>query len=173
MKPQAHKIIQNAYVVSDVDEAVARCHRLWGLGPFFVRRNFVLEDVTYRGAPSALEISVAYVQAGGIMVELVTQLNDAPSAFRDVYQPGQEGFHHVAVAMDDHGKQVAHYRDLGFEVVTELSTPEGRGASYIDTRSAIGHMVEVYKVNDSLHELYARVRQAAHDWDGKNLTIDL
>ena len=173
MIPMQHKIIQNAYVVNDVDEAVARCHQLWGLGPFFVRRNFVLEDVTYRGAPSALEISVAYVQSGDIMVELVTQLNDAPSAFRDVFAPGQEGFHHVAVEMDDHDRQVAHYRDLGFEVVTELSTPEGRGASYIDTRVALGHMVEVYKVNESLRDLYARVKQASEDWNGETLTVDL
>ena len=168
-----HEIIQNAYVVADVEAAVQRVHNLWGLGPFFVRRNFVLENVTYRGAPSALEISVAYVQSGEIMVELVSQLSDEPSAFSDVFARGEEGFHHVAVAMDDHDRQVKHYTDLGFEVVTELSTPEGRGASYIDTRSALGHMVEVYKVNDSLRELYARVRNAAINWDREQLIIAL
>ena len=168
-----HEIIQNAYVVNDVEKAVERVHGLWGLGPFFVRRNFVLENVTYRGQPSVLEISVAYVQAGDIMVELVSQLSDAPSAFTDAFPRGEEGFHHVAIAMDDHDRQVRHYTDRGFEVVTELSTPEGRGASYIDTRSALGHMVEVYKVNDSLRELYARVRDAAANWDGKELTVEL
>ena len=167
------RIIQNAYHVSDIDRGIERWNRLWGLGPFFVRRNIGLQNITYRGKPSALEISAAYVQAGDIMVELVTQHNDAPSIFRDMYGPHEEGFHHVAIDFGDHDAQVKHYCDLGFEPASSFLTVEGRGATYMDTIAMLGHAVEVYIVNDSLIDLYKEVRSAAEKWDGRNMVIEL
>lgn len=167
------RIIQIAYVVPDLDRAIESWHRLWGLGPFLVRRHFVLEDVTYRGQPAALEISAAYVQAGDVQLELVTQHDNEPSAFRDMFGPAQSGFHHVALDHEDHDRAVARYRELGFDVVSSFRTSEGRGASYVDTRSAVGHMVEIYRMTDSLRELYARVRHESKAWDGRELRREL
>ena len=138
-----HRLIQNAYLVADIDEAIERWHRLWGLGPFFVRRHIALPLVRYRGAPSTLDISAVYVQAGPIQVELVQQHCSAPSAFRDMAAAGQHGLHHVAVIPHDHDAVVAHYAAQGFPVLTELRTASGRGASFIDTRPLLGHMVAV------------------------------
>ena len=167
------RIIQNAYHVRDVDAAIERWHRLWGLGPFFLRRNIGLENILYRGSPAALEITAAYVQAGDIMVELVTQHNEAPSIFRDMYSADEEGFHHVALDFGDHDARVRHYLDLGFEIATSFLTVEGRGASYIDTIAALGHAVEVYIVNDTLIDLYKEVRSASENWNVRNLVIEL
>jgi hypothetical protein len=106
------RIIQNAYYVSDLDTAITRFHQLWGLGPFFVRRHIALDNVVYRGEPSELDISAAYTQSGDIMIELVTQHNDAPSTFRDRYQSTESGFHHVALAFGDHDQQVKRFNEL-------------------------------------------------------------
>jgi len=168
-----HRTIQNAYVVADLDSAIERWHRLWGLGPFFVRRHIVLPEVRYRGRPGSLDISAAYVQAGPIQVELVTQHDAAPSAFRDMFAPGQEGFHHVAVIPDDYDALLADYRAQGFEVATELRTASGRGAAYVDTRALLGHMVEVYWPSESLDALYRDVAAAAEQWDGRRLKIEV
>ena len=168
-----HQTIQNAYYVQDLDAAIERWHRLWGIGPFFVRRHIVLPQVSYRGRPSQLDISAAYVQAGPIQIELVTQHDDTPSAFRDVYAADQEGFHHVAVIPDDYDELVAAYAEQGFPVVTELRTASGRGAAYIDTRAMLGHMVEIYVISDSLTALYRDVAAAAKNWDGKQLKIEV
>ena len=167
------RIIQNAYYVPDIDTSITKMHALWGLGPFFVRRHIGLTGVLYRGTPSELDISAAYVQCGELMLELVTQHNDAPSIFRDIYAPDESGFHHVALAFGDHDSDVAHFNALGFESVTSFHTAEGRGATYIDTRALLGHATEVYIVNDSLKELYAQVRSAAEQWDRRELVIEL
>jgi hypothetical protein len=167
------RIIQNAYYVSDLDAAIARFHQLWGLGPFFVRRHIALDNVVYRGEPSELDISAAYTQSGDIMIELVTQHNDAHSTFRDRYQPTESGFHHVALAFGDHDQQVKRFNELGYASVTSFKTAEGRGATYLDTVAAISHATEIYIVNDSLRELYASVRHAAETWDARDLVIDL
>ena len=168
-----HQLIQNAYVVNDIDAAIARWHALWGLGPFFVRRHIVMQQVMYRGAVSAIDISAVYVQAGPVQVELVQQHCASPSAFRDMFPPGQEGFHHVAAIPDDYDQTLADYAALGYPVATEVRTASGRGAAFIDTRPMLGHMVEVYIPGDGIHQLYRSVAAAAASWDRKQLTIEL
>jgi hypothetical protein len=168
-----HRTIQNAYFVADLDAAIDRWHARWGLGPFFVRRHIALPQVRYRGMEASLDISAAYVQAGDIMVELVTQHDDAPSAFREMFGAGQEGFHHVAVVPDDYDTLLARYAEAGFEVVTELRTASGRGAAYVDTRAWLGHFVEVYWPSEGLSRLYRDVAAAAAGWDGRNLRIEV
>ncbi|MDG2459396.1 MAG: VOC family protein [Luminiphilus sp.] len=167
------RIIQNAYYVSDIDEGIALFHRFWGIGPFFVRRHIELENVTYRGSASELDISAAYTQSGDIMIELVTQHNDAPSIFRDRFAVNESGFHHVALDFGDHDARVGHFNGLGFASVTSFNTGEGRGATYLDTFDLLGHATEIYRVNDSLRRLYAIVRSAAETWDGQDLTVEL
>lgn len=170
---RSHKTIQNAYYVSDLDAAVRLWHSMWGIGPFLVRRHIQLPSVTYRGKPSTLDISAAYVQAGPIMVELVTQHDDTPSAFREMFGRGQSGFHHVAMIPDDYDAQLAAYARAGFDVVTELRTASGRGAAYVDTRPLFGHMVEVYWPSEGLNALYREVEQLAAAWDGRQLVIEV
>lgn len=163
------RIIQNAYYVADLDLAITRFHNLWGLGPFFVRRHIALENVTYRGSASELDISAAYTQSGDIMVELVTQHNDAPSIFRDRFAAHESGFHHVALDFGDHDTRVADFNEKGYESVTSFKTSEGRGATYLDTFELLGHATEIYIVNDSLKQLYSEVRLASETWDGQEL----
>lgn len=170
--PARQKFVQIAYHVADLDQAMAAWQRRFGVGPFILRRHIALAQVSYRGRPSTLDISAAHVQAGPIQIELVTQHCDQPSAFRDAFAPDEEGVHHVALFPEDHDAMVAHYLDQGFAVVTDLITAQQRGASYVDTRSKLGHMIEIYRVNDSLHALYAAVAEAAENWDGHTLYVE-
>lgn len=168
-----HQLIQNAYIVNDIDQAITRWHALWGIGPFFVRRHIVMPYVRYRGQPSSIDISAVYVQAGPMQVELVQQHCSTPSAFRDMFAAGQEGFHHVAMIPDDYDAVLAHYAAEGFPVASEVRTASGRGAAFIDTRPMLGHMVEVYMPGQGIRDLYRNVAEAAASWDRKQLVIEL
>jgi hypothetical protein len=66
-----------------------------------------------------------------------------------------------------------HYAQAGFPVATELKTAAGRGAAYIDTRAMLGHMLEVYWPSPSLTSLYRQVSDAATNWDGRGLRIEV
>jgi Glyoxalase/Bleomycin resistance protein/Dioxygenase superfamily len=171
--PERQRFVQNAYHVRDLDEAIARYHRLLGIGPFVVRRHIALDQVYYRGAQSSLDISAAHAQAGDIQIELVTQHCQSPSTFRDRFAPDEEGLHHVALFPEDHGAMVAHYQACGFAAVTDLVTVELRGATYMDNAVALGHAVEIYRVNQSLLDFYALIADAADGWDGRHLTIEM
>lgn len=172
-RPGRQFFVQNAYHVADIDAAIGRWHEATGAGPFLVRRHIALHDVRYRGTPSTLDISAAHVQVGPVQVELVMQHCDARSTFRDMFDATTDGFHHVAVFPEDHDAMVAHYEALGYPAATDFVTGEGRGATYLDTRPLLGHMLEVYRVNDSLIDFYARIADAARDWDGRQLVIEV
>lgn len=101
------------------------------------------------------------------------QHNPGPSALRDMFAPGQEGLHHVAVIPEDFDAMLAFYRRLGYPVATELRTVAGRGAAFVDTRPLLGHMVEVYIPSEALKTMCREVAEAAANWDGRQLKIEL
>lgn len=165
-------IVQNAYVVRDLDDAIERWHAAFGLGPFVVSRHLQFERVLYRGAPMALDISAAFVQSGELQIELICQHSPEPSAFRDMFAQEEEGLHHVAVFTEDYDRLVGACTSHGFAVATELAAAGGIGAAFIDTRDVWGHMLEVYRDNGSLRRFYRLVADAARDWDGRALIIE-
>lgn len=171
--PERQSIVQLAYHVGDLDDAISRWHRTLGVGPFLVRRHIALDQVLYRGAPSTLDISAAHAQSGDIQIELIQQHCSSPSAFRDMFADGEEGLHHVALFPEDHQAMVAHYNRLGHATATDLITAEKRGAAYVDTRPMLGHMVEIYRVNDSLLQFYEKIAEASDGWDGDRLVIEV
>ena len=94
-------IVQIAYYVQDVEAAARKAHEVFGTGPFFIYKNIELVDVSYRSQKSELDHTSAYAQAGPVMIEFTQQNNQAQSAFTDMYPNDEEGFHHVAIFVDN------------------------------------------------------------------------
>ncbi|WP_412520775.1 VOC family protein [Actinomadura madurae] len=163
-------VVQNAYVVEDILDACQRFHELYRTGPFMFMDVHPMHDVLYRGKPQEVVTQVAFAQAGELMVELICQHSDGPSAYRDVYAKGEQGFHHIAAFSADYYAELAQYAAAGYEVVMEMAVQDDRVA-YIDTRATTGHMLELYPESDALRDIYAKVREAAQQWDGEELII--
>jgi len=165
---QNARIVQNAYVVNDLEEACRRWHGVYGVGPFIGSRRFVLE-MDYRGRRVDVEMAGAFAQSGDVVLELLQQLNDVPSPFRQLFPQGREGFHHVAAFCDDYAETRARAQAAGFEIAGELDYAPGCRICYIDTSAVLGHMVELYTDHPAVRDLYAAVRAASQDWDGAEL----
>lgn len=159
-------IAQLAYHVPDVEQAARDCAALFGWGPFFVLRHIALTRCSYRGRLAEFDHSSAYGQAGPVMIELLQQHNDGPSAVRDMYGPDDAGIHHAAAFAPDMGAELARYEKAGFPVALHARTAVGIEFAMIDTRPLFGHMLELYPPSAALTSFYAMVRQAAMDWDG-------
>lgn len=160
-------VMQMAWVVNDLDESVARFSRTLGVGPFMISRHIQLGGVRYRGKSAQLNFSTAISQAGAVQIELVAQHDDQPSVYRDIYAPGREGFHHVAVIVPDVAAEVARYRSLGFEAVFEGLFGTASFA-YVDTSATLGHMVEILPDDPGIGRFFSAIRKAAEQWDGKD-----
>lgn len=165
-------IMQMAWVVNDLDEAIVRFSRIHGAGPFLINRHIKIVDPHYRGHPADTDFSTAIAQAGAIQLELVQQHDDSPSIYRDIYPRGREGFHHVAVVVPDVNAEVARYRALGVAVAFEGKFGDSAFA-YVDTSAMLGHMVEILPDDATIGRFFAAIRKAAETWDGKDPAREL
>lgn len=159
-------IVQVAYHVPDIEAAVPVFAARFGWGPFFVMHHIGIEWCQYRGQPGVFDHSSAYGQAGAVMVELVQQNNDAPSALRDMYRADQSGIHHQATFAEDMDAELARYEAMGFPTAMRALTTAGVEFAFVDTRPLLGHMTELYPPVRRLTRFYDMVREAAEGWDG-------
>ena len=161
----AFKAVQIAYHVPDPAAAAVRCARDYGWGPFFLMEHIPLERSAYRGVPAAFDHTSAYGQAGEVMVELITQHNDGPSALRDLYAAHESGVHHVACFVANLRETLARYE--ANQIALDARTATGVDFAMVDLTGELGHMLELYEPGEDLVRFYAHVRKSAQDWDGE------
>lgn len=165
------EVIQNCYVVRDLEQACERLHKMYGIGPFLGGAEAALEEHRYRGrAEEPIRIRGVFVQSGDLNIELVQLVSKAPSAFHDMFPNMEEGFHHVAIFCEDYEKQRDAFVAEGWPVASEFSTI-GKTFCYIDARDPLGHMIELYPPSDIVRRMYQVTRDAARDWDGGDLIV--
>ncbi|MEN3976615.1 VOC family protein [Emcibacter sp. SYSU 3D8] len=162
-------ITQNAWVVRDLDQAIARFTRTMKVGPWFMIPKIALNTVMYRGKPAELDISVAVAFAGHVQLELIEQHNDSPSAYRDTVPKGQDGYHHICFYPDDYDAELARYMSMGYEVATsgQVTSANDRRFCYIDTRKDLNCMVELVDAPEGGSVVWAALREATDNWDGR------
>lgn len=140
--PDNQSITQMGYVVVDLKAAMARWSDTLGVGPFSTIAHVAIDNGLYRGSPTEVDISVALAESGGIQIELIEQHNDVASCYRDLFAPGAEGLHHVAVHTSDYDAEVARYEALGCPIAFG-GVYQGTRFAYMDTSANLGIMVEV------------------------------
>jgi len=159
------RFFQAAWVVNDLEEAAERWARTFGVGPFYLFDGITLDNLRYRGAPAEMDFSAALAQAGDLQIELIRQGCDRPSAYRDLYAPGEQGFHHVGVLAEDFDAEVAAYRNQGFAAAAEGAVGPMR-FTYIDTSPMTGFMIEVMEANEPFQQAFAEIARSSQGWDG-------
>ena len=88
-------VIQNGYVVRNIEAAMRHWIDVLGVGPWFYIDHLPVADFQYKGQPSPVDISLALANSGTLQIELIQQRNDAPSLYRDFLQAGHEGLQHL------------------------------------------------------------------------------
>lgn len=160
--------VQIAYHVPDPEAAAEQYAAAFGWGPFFVMRNIPLEFARYRGREAVFDHTSAYGQAGGLMIEFITQHGEDASALRDMYAKEETGIHHVACFVPDLAKAVEEFRGNGYELPLEARTTTGVDFVMVDTVTTLGHMIELYEQRDDLEKFYSYVHYKSQNWDGSN-----
>ena len=140
--PRGLDITQMGYVVPDLAAAMAQWTEILGVGPFAVLPRIVIDQPLYRGKPTDVEIEVATEEAGNVQIELIEQKNPVPSCYRDLFEAGSGGLHHVAVHAADYDTEVARYVEMGFPNAF-CGVYQGIRFAYMDTSPRLGIMVEV------------------------------
>lgn len=162
--PIEHGVIkQIAYVVDDLDGAIARWVEVLRVGPFFRIDGAAIADVRYRGQPVAADVSLAFGNSGGVQIELIAPHGEMPS----IYRERTHGVHHLAYLARDFEGESKRLAALGHPVAWALTLPGVCRVNYHDTLAAFGHFIEVWESTDAMRGLLEMVEKAALGWDGR------
>jgi hypothetical protein len=160
-----HNVIQNAWIVNDIEEGIRRWTTVFGAGPFFQITNPMASEDTYRGKPVPTKTKVAIGQAGDLQIELIEVLEDGPNIYHEIVPKGTEGFHHVCISTPSYDSEVTRYNGLGYETVRTLVI-NGMRICYVDTSRDLGCMIEILEDNPAIHAMFRGVKEAGMGWDG-------
>jgi len=160
-------IYQNGYVVHDLEAAIAHWTGRLGIGPFF-RFNVQFTRYVHRGVASSPVLEVAMANSGDLQIELIAQINDEPSVYKEFLARHGPGLQHLSVWTDTFDADRDKYAALGLEVITEVAIDGVLRAVFYDTDmpGSAGMQMEVLERNEVARHMIECVRNAAVDWDG-------
>ena len=107
-------VIQNGYVVRDIEAAMRHWIDILGVGPWFYIEHLPVPDFEYKGQPSPVDISLALANSGTLQIELIQQRNDAPSLYLDFLNAGHEGLQHLGYGTRNFDADLARLLDSDF-----------------------------------------------------------
>jgi hypothetical protein len=161
-------IRQNGYVVRDIHAAMDHWVKALGVGPWFFIERVSTDYFRHRGVDSPVEMSIALANSGDLQIELIQQVNDAPSMYREFLDAGREGLQHVAYWTTDYQGLYDRALGLGYRVGHEgrIGGEQGRFA-YFDTEGPHpGAVVEISDISGGKGRFFDHIRRIAADWDG-------
>tara|TARA_B110000438_G_scaffold288201_1_gene321369 strand:+ start:393 stop:974 length:582 start_codon:yes stop_codon:yes gene_type:complete len=157
------KIVQICWSVPDIEEACKKWQESFNVGPFFLYKHIQLKNARYRNAESSFDHSSAYAQWGDIMIELLHDHTQGPSPVSEIVTPNATGVHHTATFVENFKSATMELKSKGFEEVFYAETSSGSPFAFYDTRSLLGHFLEIYEPNENLKNFYQMVKDSKHD----------
>lgn len=160
----AGSVNQMAYVVESLESAVCWWNDVMGVGPFLMLRDLVFDQSDFRGKEMPITYSAAIAYSGDIMIELIEP--KGPSIFEEYRRAGKSGVQHICVFTDDFAATV---QDVGQRGGKRLQGGRIAGGilGYYDMGGDQGVVLEIAQLAPEGLALFAAVRDAARDWDGK------
>lgn len=158
---------QVGYVVKDIEKAMQEWIKL-GVGPWFYVAKVPVEHFKYMGKPSDVQFAVALTNSGDMQIELIQQLNDAASLYRDFLASGAEGIQHISHWLDTKGydKKYDELLAMGFIVGHEGTIgPNGRFVYFIH-KNLPGTVLEVSEMSGFKGEYFRAIADICANWDG-------
>lgn len=160
-----NRIDQIGHVVADLDEAVARRLRIFGIGPWLVFRGVTLEG-SYRGKPTQVTIDVGLAWRGDVQIELIAVKSSSPSPYQDENGLPLCGLHHLAWVVEDLDATVEEGCRRGLVEVFRATNPATRVA-YMEDPAEPGLYYEFIAGQGMRAMMEAGIRDA-DGWDGSS-----
>lgn len=166
------KLIQTAYVVKDIEAQLKHWTENLGIGPWFYRELVPLETFTYRGETSDLQMAIALGYSGDMQFELIQQLNDAPSVYKEFLEKVGEGQQHYGFDVDDLDASIEKGRGLGYQLEQQGFITNSGDFAYMSLGSVgdylPGTMIEFIPMPDARRKSWEIIKSWSVDWDGSD-----
>jgi hypothetical protein len=160
-------LIQMAFTVPDLREAVGYWTGTMKAGPWFLVENFSGENPLYRGEPCRARIDAALGFAGSMQIELIELANEEPGIHRDAIRAHGYGFHHFGQACADINAERARHEALGYVTIFEARMPSGDMVYYMrppDFRP--DKLVELIGAGPVIDAAFTKMWRSSIGWAG-------
>ncbi|MCI5074480.1 VOC family protein [Oricola sp.] len=147
LKPVLGPATQLGFVVRDLDAAVRHWIDVLGIGPFLFLENGTGRPPNpsrFRGEQVSIEMRLAFGFIGDVQLELIQQVNDAPSPYTEFLASGREGLQHLGYWVPDYDEARRRVEQAGYEA--ELVIPivgQDQSIVYYKSPSVVGPMLEI------------------------------
>lgn len=161
-------VMQNAFVVDDLESSIHQWATKLGVGPFYVFEHIQFSEIHFRGKRTSLDMSAAIAYWGDMQIELIYQHNSAPSIYQDFKQRGLRGMQHMGVMTDDLDAQLERLKSVDITPVQRGEVATGVRFAYVDSDFNPGTMIELIEAGDAILGYFKLIQEAARSWDGRN-----
>lgn len=161
------QIVQTAYVVPRMGEAIDWWVEDGKAGPFFLLDSFTGPEQLYRGAATGADVSIAMGFAGHMMIELIQPKDTRPSVYKDLVDRRGYGFHHVGIAFEDVKAERREYERRGYRVAFCAPVPSGGSVYYMEDGGRAPGFVELIPATPGMDDMFTRYWRASLDWNGE------
>ncbi len=160
-------VMQNAFVVDDLEQAIAHWTQVMRVGPFFRFDHIGFRNLMFRGQPAPpIDLTVAIAYWGDLQIELIRQHDASPSIYREFALARGAGLHHMGVMSNALDADLAELALLGVKPVLQGSAA-GMRFAYVETDHHPGGMIELIDASAGARAFFAQMRAAALEWDGR------
>lgn len=160
-----YTFFQIAWIVDDLFAAMKKWVAVYGVGPFLVLPKRT-SQIRYRGEDIEIEMQVAVSQSGPVQIELIQQVTDCPSIYREIFGDRPGGLHHLCAISKSFEETKRHYESLGYPSVAQF-----KGAmrvEYFDTFKDFGHITELVEHSPEFFAAHVRNAGICENWDGSD-----
>ncbi len=139
LTPLFGPVRQTAYIVPDIETAIEDWGSQLGIGPFALCREITpLAGSTFRGEPTAeVVMNVAFAYIDDLQLELIEQVNETPSMYREAVERSGFGHHHYGFCVEDFDATYGRAMTDGFDAVVDAGV-KGYARQTDDARKRIG-----------------------------------
>lgn len=167
-KPIIGPVTQLGFVVRDIEATLDHWVQVMGVRPFLFCTEGSGRDplpTLYRGTEVKVQTRLAFGFVGDVQIELIEQVNDAPSPYRTFIDAGHEGLQHLGYWVEDHEASCRRVEAAGYVAEYLIQGPNRpRPVVYYRSPSLLGPMLEL--VPPELRRNRQAVLEMARNWSG-------
>jgi len=164
-------VMQNAFVVKDLDATLDHWNRKMGVGPFYVFEHVQFKEAYYRGETARFDMTAAIGYWGDVQIEFILQHDEAPSIYKDFESQGLRGMQHMGVMTQNLDEHLARLEPLGIVPIQWGSMPTGMRFAYVSSDFHPGAMIELIESGPVIDGYFKLMKESADRWDGTNGVI--
>lgn len=166
-EPLFGPIRQWGFLVKDIDAAMRSWVWHCGVGPWWGYRNVALRS-RFRGAQADVRMHVALAYQGGMQIELIQQINDAPSPYRFFHDtPQAQVLHQLGYVVPDIDEAVERSRAAGLLEHAVLANDYARYV-YLEHLALSGLVIELMPADPATLAGFEACAREAAAWNGED-----